>query len=386
MSEGQHQKRVLVVLGTRPEAVKLAPLLLAARKSESTMSFITCSAGQHPELVHEVFEDFKLTIDFDLTVMRPGQSLSELSMRLYEKLPEVISLAEPDLVVVHGDTTTAFVAATVAFFHRVPVAHVEAGLRTGSIHAPFPEEFNRRGIAILAALNFAPTELSRENLLSEGVPDDSIFIVGNTVVDAMKHILDNMDQPGSRQDLLTLTTLHGDSAEITRDEFVLVTLHRRENHGLATLQVISAISHLAQEFSELLFVIPVHHNPAVRVPLVNSLQGFGNVLLVEPQRYPNFVWMLAGAKVVLTDSGGIQEESVSLGRKVFVMRESSERPEGLSSGLLKLIGTSVESIKSEVSRELAKPIDNVSLLSASPYGDGFSSRRILRVIASYLNA
>lgn len=375
-----------MVLGTRPEAVKLAPLLLAANSRESEIRFITCSAGQHPELVREVFEDFQLTIDYDLTVMHPGQSLSELSMRLYEKVPGVINLSQPDLVVVHGDTTTAFVAATVAFFHRVPVAHVEAGLRTGSIHSPFPEEFNRRGIAVIASLNFAPTELSRQNLLSEGISDESIFVVGNTVVDAMNLTLDNMGHPGGRPDTLTLRTLHGNSVEISRDEFVLVTIHRRENHGLATLQVISALCHLAQEFSDLFFVIPVHHNPAVRIPLVSSLQGLGNVLLVEPQRYPNFVWMLDGARVVLTDSGGIQEESVSLGRKVFVMRESSERPEGLRSGLLKLIGTSAESIVREVSLELANPLNTTSHVRDSPYGDGFSSERIINAIASYLNA
>lgn len=379
------QKKILFILGTRPEAIKLAPLILWMEANFPDLAVVTCSTGQHEALVSEALGQFGLQTDVQLSVMRQGQSLSELSRQLHESLPTVFDQVHPDLVVVHGDTTTAYIAAVTSFYCGVPVAHVEAGLRTGSLDAPFPEEFNRRAISLIAALNFAPTEVSRDNLLGEGIVDEKIFVVGNTVVDAVRLI---MGADRKRETEARFRPLYPDAKGpvlLRRGKFVLITLHRRENQGQPVLDVASALIDLATEFPDIDFVLPVHHNPAVRGPLLGVLGDTRNIVLIDPQPYPSFVWLIDSARVVLTDSGGVQEEAVSLGRKVLVLRESSERPEGIALGLIEVIGTDDNSVKEAVRSQLIAEFVAEKRLEDSPYGDGFAAQRIGNFIWRYVS-
>ena len=361
--------RPLIVLGTRPEAVKLAPIILACQK-RGEVSPLVCSSGQHREMLAQVLGYFGIEPDIDLGLMRPGQTLSELTSGCISAVDRVIAAESPDCVVVQGDTTTVMAAAMAAFYHRVPVVHVEAGLRTGDLMAPWPEEFNRRVAGIVTRLHCAPTQRAADALLAEGVPQDWIRVTGNTVIDALMHTVEKERSDDTRW--------KKKYPAATADSVVLITGHRRENFGQGLDEICDAIAELAGMHTETQFIYPVHLNPNVKGPVHQRLGGLKNVHLVPPADYPEFVWLMDRARVVLTDSGGVQEEAPSLGSAVLVTREKTERPEAVDAGLAELVGTNRELIVRRVTESLAKKssgggqsvIDN-------PYGDGQAAARIV---------
>lgn len=391
--------RVNVIFGTRPEAIKLAPVILALRTRHDLECRI-CVTAQHREMLDSILEVFGLRPDTDLNLMRPGQTLAGFTSRAVETLDASLAEEKPDLVLVQGDTTTVFCATLAAFYHRIPVGHVEAGLRTGDLQAPWPEEANRVLTSRLASLHFAPTEAARQNLLREHVPDHTICVTGNTVIDALRYAVErNRLHPPTIPDLppeLQPSSL----ADPSGRRMVLITGHRRENFGAGFEQICQAISGLAERFPDVHFVYPVHLNPNVREPVTRilgeriaggtkangALRSRGaNVHLLEPLAYLPFVALMSQAAVILTDSGGVQEEAPSLGTPVLVMRETTERPEGLKTGLVRLVGTDSEAITKEVSRSLqAHPAPAQRSWTASPYGDGHAAERIAKVCGEFL--
>lgn len=362
--------RPLLVLGTRPEAVKLSPVILECGKRGSQISPIICSTGQHREMLAQILGYFGITPDIDLDLMRPGQTLADLSAACLLAVDRVIAEQKPDCVVVQGDTTTVMVSAMAAFYQRVPVVHVEAGLRTGDLTAPWPEEFNRRVAGIVTQLHCAPTQGAADALSREGVPYDSIRVTGNTVIDALLH---------------TVNQERGDDARwrekypaATADSVVLITGHRRENFGSGLSNICDALAELARMHPETEFLYPVHLNPNVKGPVHDRLAGLANVHLLPPADYPEFVWLMDRANVVLTDSGGVQEEAPSLGSAVLVTREKTERPEAVDAGLAELVGTDRDLIVRRVSESLAQQSagEGAKVIS-NPYGDGHASGRIV---------
>lgn len=362
-------KRPLVVAGTRPEIIKVAPVLLAARNG-GVPSWETrfCLTGQHTSMAQEALSIFGIEPDADLAIMRPNQTLDDICRSVFEKLPPVLERFSPDVVLVQGDTTTAAMAALCAFNHRIPVGHVEAGLRSHNLAAPFPEECNRKVIGAFARFNFAPTEKARENLLREGVSPETITVTGNTVVDALNHIVE-------RYPLDDLRSIHPG----IRPPFVLITAHRRESFGGGFENICAAIHHLALRFSETQFVYPVHLNPNVQKPVHDLLGGLANVLLVSPVPYLDLLILLKNCALVLTDSGGIQEEAPSFGKYCVVLREVTERMESVLEGKSELVGTDVARITAAVARELGDTPHRV--VAGNPYGDGRAAERILEVLA-----
>lgn len=371
--------KVLTVFGTRPEAIKMAPLvkLLAA---DASLQCRVCVTAQHRQMLDQVLDVFAIRPDFDLDVMKPGHSLPELTGEILSRLQDTFATFEPDLVLVHGDTTTTFAAALASFYRRVPVGHVEAGLRTGNLDAPWPEEANRRLTATLAKLHFAPTQSARDNLVREGVPLSRIHVTGNTVVDALLQARDLLANTPS-----LAATLAARFAFLRQDaKLVLITGHRRESFGGGFDRICAAIRFLAEALPEVDFVYPVHLNPNVREPVHRLLDGLGSVHLVEPQEYLPFVYLMNRSYLILTDSGGIQEEAPSLGKPVLVMRDTTERPEAVAAGAVKLVGTDtrriIDGVRSLV--EDGREYERMSV-AQNPYGDGRTSERILAAIHGF---
>lgn len=369
-----HLKKIITIFGTRPEAIKMAPLVLALREDPLIQCKVAVTA-QHREMLDQVLHLFGLQPDYDLDIMQAGQSLFDITTRALTGLNEVLRLESPDLVLVHGDTTTTFVGALAAFYRQIPVGHVEAGLRSGDKYSPFPEEMNRRLTGALGDIHFAPTERAAQNLLKEGHNPEQIYVTGNTVIDALlKTVQDNyrFTEPA-------LTEL-----DFAANRVIVVTTHRRENLGEPMRQMYLALRDIVREFPDVVLVFPVHKNPAVRQVVEEVLGGQERVVLIEPLDYGPFANLLNKSYLVLTDSGGLQEEAPSLGKPVLVLRENTERPEAVEAGTVKLVGTSRERIYT-VTRELltSKEAYERMAQAVNPYGDGLASRRILEALRHY---
>lgn len=359
---------VLSIVGTRPEVIKMAPVLLELQRHAGSVRSVLCSTGQHREMLAQAFGLFDLQPDYDLDVMQPNQTLPALTAVLFNQLAPVVEKERPDWILAQGDTTTVFVAAMMAYYHRVRFGHVEAGLRTGDPYSPFPEEINRRIADLLADLCFAPTEHSRRILIDEGCPAERIIVTGNPIVDALEMI---------KQQPYDWST--GPLAQIPRNrQLIVVTAHRRESFGTPLEQICLAIRDLALDCGpHVQVVFPVHHNPNVRKVVFRHLSGFDNINLIEPLDYATMIHLMAHARLILTDSGGIQEEGPSLGVPVLVMRETTERPEGVWAGVVKLVGTDRERIldeaKCELGRDSKSPVSGTGL-----YGDGKAAQKIVK--------
>jgi UDP-N-acetylglucosamine 2-epimerase (non-hydrolysing) len=379
-------RKIAVFMGTRPEAVKLAPVV-AALRGASDFRCSVVATGQHKEMFRQVAETFGFAVDSDLDVMSANQSLAGLTARLMEAIDGWLGSAHPDMALVEGDTTTVLVASLACFYRRIPIGHVEAGLRTGNIWAPFPEEVNRRLATPLVALHFAPTEVARGALLREGVAEDMITVTGNTVIDALR--MEVATQEGdatlrARIDEEIATFLGADWMHVP---MVLITGHRRENFGNGIAQICRAIATLAQDFTDHQFVYPVHLNPNVLVQVNRLLGSLSNVRLIAPQGYRNFVALMMRCRLVLTDSGGVQEEAPSLGKPVLVMRDITERPEGVAAGTALLTGPNAPAIVEHASRLLTDEVAYRSMATArNPYGDGHAAERIVERIRRYFAA
>ena len=370
--------KTLCIFGTRPEAIKMAPLVLALAADERFEAKV-CVTGQHREMLDQVLELFAISPDFDLKIMKPGQDLTDVTTAILQGLKAVLTEFKPDIVLVHGDTATTFAASLAAYYHQIPVAHVEAGLRTGNLYSPWPEEGNRKLTGALAKLNFAPTETSQNNLLREGVNPDNIVVTGNTVIDALLDVVKRLDQD---PELLAQASAPASFLDPSR-KLILVTGHRRESFGDGFERICQALMEVAQQHPEVDIVYPVHLNPNVREPVNRLLKGIGNIYLIAPLDYLPFVHMMTRAHIILTDSGGIQEEAPSLGKPVLVMRDTTERPEAVSAGTVKLVGTNTTDIVRELNRLL---IDTTAYRDMSyahnPYGDGIACQRILEALIS----
>ena len=364
-------KKVMLVFGTRPEAIKMCPLVNELKKRASVET-IVCVTGQHRQMLDQVLEAFKVNPDYDLAIMKDRQTLFDVTISILEKIKPILEKEGPDVVLVHGDTTTTFATALAAFYLQIPVGHVEAGLRTYNIYSPYPEEFNRQATGIVSQFNFAPTEKSRQNLLKEGKVEANIFVTGNTAIDALK------------------TTVHEkythpelDWAEGSR--LIMLTAHRRENLGQPLHHMFRAIKRIVDENSDIKVIYPIHMNPAVRQAAMEILGGDERIHIIEPLDVLDFHNFLSRSYLILTDSGGIQEEAPSLGKPVLVMRDTTERPEGISAGTLKLVGTSEDTMYKEFNLLLNNNIEYEKMSHASnPYGDGFACKRIADILESHL--
>ncbi len=365
--------RPLLLFGTRPEAIKMAPVVHECRRRPEAIEPIVCDAGQHRELLEPVVEYFGLRPDHRLDVMRSGQSLAELTSACVVAIDALLTELEPDCLVVQGDTTTVMTASLAAFYRSVPLAHVEAGLRTGNLRAPWPEELNRRVVSLSAAVHFAPTTRAADALLAEGVPPASVHVTGNTVIDAL---LWTVGRERGRAE-------HWERkyAMLGARRLVLITGHRRENFGEGLQAICEAIATLAERLPDVAFLYPVHLNPNVLEPVRRMLSGRPNVHLTEPAAYPEFVWLMQRSTLILTDSGGVQEEAPSLRKPVLVTRDTTERPEAVEAGAAELVGTSFDAIVSRVSLLLTDEAEYARRqIAASPYGDGQAARRIVGVL------
>ena len=375
------KKKVMLVFGTRPEAIKMAPLYHALRAEPQAFETLACVTAQHRQMLDQVLQTFDVTPDIDLNLMKPGQDLFDVTSAVLLGMREVLRREKPDVVLVHGDTTTTLATAMAAFYAGVPVGHVEAGLRTHDLQAPFPEEFNRQVASKVTRWHFAPTTVSRDNLLAERVDDAHIHVTGNTVIDALMWVLERIENDRGR--LAEVAGLLDTRLPFAwRDErFVLITGHRRENFGDGFLQICEALRELASRFPDVRFVYPVHLNPNVQKPVNDVLSGLSNVHLVAPLDYEPFVYLLKHSHVVLTDSGGIQEEAPSLGKPVLVMRDVTERPEAIAAGTVRLVGANRQRIVDSVSELLSDATAYQAMSRAhNPYGDGLASRRIVEVL------
>ena len=377
-------KKVLLVFGTRPEAIKMAPLVKEFQE-DSEFQTIVCVTAQHREMLDQVLDIFDIKPDYDLNIMKQGQDLYDITSRVLLGLRDVLNETNPDVVLVHGDTTTSTAAALAAFYKQIPVAHVEAGLRTNNIYSPWPEEMNRRITGRIATYHLAPTELSRQNLLKENVDNQNIIITGNTVIDALLWVVNKIKSDANLAETLQIN-IKNNGYDIDRIEdkrkLVLITGHRRENFGEGFRNICNAIKTLSIKYPDVDFVYPMHLNPNVRKPIAeifgNDKDKSGNTFFIEPLDYLNFVFLMEKADIILTDSGGIQEEAPSLGKPVLVMRDNTERPEALEAGTVKLVGTDYDKIINEVS-ELLENEESYNKMSkaVNPYGDGSACKRIV---------
>lgn len=376
----------MMVFGTRPEAIKMAPLVKALQRETSEFETIVCVTGQHRQMLDQVLKLFEITPDFDLNIMKSGQDLYDISSRVLLGMRDVFAEVRPDLLMVHGDTTTSMAAALAAFYQHIPVAHVEAGLRTWNLESPWPEELNRQITGRIARYNFAPTPKSRENLLLEHVPEESIFVTGNTVIDALHWVVERLQSSEElRQEQIEFLKINGyDTGRLSEGKkLVLITGHRRENFGEGFLSICRAIKYLGKTFPEVDFVYPMHLNPNVRsaIKTVFGDEKISNMFFIEPLDYLPFVFLMEKSYLVLTDSGGVQEEAPGLGKPVLVMRDTTERPEALAAGTVKLVGTDYDKIVSEVSNLITSPEAYKKMsLAQNPYGDGQACRRIIDAI------
>lgn len=365
----------MTIIGTRPEAIKLVPLVLELESRPDAFRSVVCVTGQHREMLDQVLQAFGIVADHDLNLMAPNQSLGQVTARAASGLDQVFESVNPDIAIVQGDTTTAFCGALIGHYHRTTIAHVEAGLRTGNKFSPFPEEMNRRLIGRLADLHFPPTENAKQALLTEGVDPQTIFVTGNTVIDSLflmrQRVMQNA--PPEASQILELTA---------GKRIVLVTGHRRESHGQGFENICSAIREIADTNPDVAFVYPVHLNPNVQEPVNRILGGHPRIHLIQPLAYEPFVWLLNESSIVLTDSGGVQEEAPSFGKPVLVMRNTTERPEGVEAGNAKLVGTSRKAIETELSELLTNPQAYSAMADAhNPYGDGTASKQIADVLS-----
>jgi len=376
------KKRVAVFMGTRPEAIKMAPVVAALRAS-SDLDCTVIATGQHKEMFRQVADTFGFRVDADLDVMRPNQTLAGLTSRLMDGIDAWLEGNKPDMALVQGDTTTVLVAALACFYRRIPIGHVEAGLRTGNIWSPFPEEANRKLASSLVTLHFAPTEGAREALLREGTNPASIVVTGNTVIDALFIEVARQREPAihAQIDAALSSVFAKDWSEVP---YVLITGHRRENFGDGIAQICRAIAELAAEFKDYRFVYPVHLNPNVKDNVMRLLGGRPNVFLIAPQDYRAFVALMSKCRLVLTDSGGVQEEAPSLGKPVLVMRDTTERPEGVAAGTARLTGPNAEEIVLHSRRLLTDTAAYAEMANAqNPYGDGHAAERIVTRIRQH---
>ena len=374
-------KKVCVVIGTRPEAIKMAPVVLALRAHPDDFDVTICSTGQHTTMLDGAMAAFDLKPEVELSVMKPGQPLAELTSRLLLALDAHFEATQPDLVLVHGDTSTAMAGAQAAFFRQIEVGHVEAGLRTGNLLSPFPEEYNRRSVAIATRYHFAPTPAARANLEREGVAPDSIIVTGNTVIDALMLTIQALEDCPEEVAQLRSRLLPQIGFAIETRPFVLITAHRRENFGTGLDNICFSITELAKANPDLYFIYPVHLNPKVKDVVKHKLADVANVVLIPPQDYKDFAWLLRHCLLVLTDSGGIQEEAPALGKPVLVMRDTSERPEAIEAGTAKLVTTDPMTVILETQTLISDVTAFESMaLAVNPFGDGHAAERI----ATYL--
>jgi UDP-N-acetylglucosamine 2-epimerase (non-hydrolysing) len=375
--------KLLFVFGTRPEAIKLAPVIKEALQQPESMQITTCITAQHREMLDQVIELFELPVDYDLNIMTANQSIFDVTTRVLSLLKDVLETGKPDIVITQGDTTTTFAASLAAFYLKIPVGHVEAGLRTNNKYHPFPEEINRRLTTQIADLHFAPTEKARQNLLAEAVPVDRIFITGNTVIDALKIIIKQQMVPG-RLKAIEKSLLEKTGLSINQKRLILVTSHRRENYGQGFENICYALKEIAANNSDIQVIYPVHFNPNVRTPVQRILSGFNNIHLIEPLEYTDFVYLMNKSYIILTDSGGIQEEAPALGKPVLVMREVTERPEAIEAGTAKLVGTNKDMIVRQTQLLLDDHWAYQEMSRAhNPYGDGNASVQILNVLKKH---
>lgn len=378
----------MLVFGTRPEAIKMAPLVKEFQKHTDKFETIVCVTGQHRQMLDQVLEIFEIVPDFDLNIMKQGQDLYDVTARVLTGMRDVLKKVQPDVVLVHGDTTTSTAAALASFYQQIPVGHVEAGLRTHNIYSPWPEEMNRQITGRIATFNFAPTPLSKKNLLAEGVAEDKITVTGNTVIDALYMVVDkiknNAELDKKLEDILKDAGYDGNRLANGK-KLVLITGHRRENFGDGFISMCKAIKFLTEKYPDVDFVYPMHLNPNVRKPIHEvfgeNLEGLGNMFFIEPLEYLSFVYLMEKANIVLTDSGGIQEEAPGLGKPVLVMRDTTERPEALDAGTVKLVGTDYDKIVNEVSALLDnKELYDTMSKAVNPYGDGHACERIINTL------
>lgn len=377
-------KTIMLVFGTRPEAIKMAPLVKEFQKHPQTFRTIVCVTGQHREMLDQVLHLFEIVPDYDLDIMKKGQDLYDITSRVLTGLRDILKEVMPDIVFVHGDTTTSTAAALAAFYQQIPVAHIEAGLRTHNIYSPWPEEMNRQITGRIANYHFAPTSLSKQNLLDEGIQEEKIFVTGNTVIDALYAVVEKIKQNKYlNSELKTILLSAGYDIHRLQDskKLVLITGHRRENFGDGFINMCQAIKALTEKYPEVDFVYPMHLNPNVRKPIheIFGEEQRSNMFFIEPLEYLSFVHLMEQSTIVLTDSGGIQEEAPGLGKPVLVMRDTTERPEALEAGTVKLVGTNYEKITEEVSRLLddTSYYDKMSR-ATNPYGDGLACERIVK--------
>lgn len=375
----------MLVFGTRPEAIKMAPLVKALQNCPDNFKTIVCVTGQHRQMLDQVLELFDIKPDYDLNIMKQGQDLYDVTSRVLLGMRDVLKKSTPDVVLVHGDTTTSTAAALAAFYQQIAIGHVEAGLRTYNIYSPWPEEMNRQITSRIATYNFAPTHLSRKNLIAEGIDDSKITVTGNTVIDALYLVVDKIKGNTTLNAQLS-NTLKLSGYDITRlsngKKLILITGHRRENFGEGFISMCQAIKFLTEKYPDVDFVYPMHLNPNVRKPIHKvfgeDLNNLDNMFFIEPLEYLSFVFLMEKSTIVLTDSGGIQEEAPSLGKPVLVMRDTTERPEALSAGTVKLVGTEYNKIVGEVSALLDNEIlYNEMSHAINPYGDGLACERII---------
>ena len=376
----------MLVFGTRPEAIKMAPLVKEFQKYPQDFKTLVCVTGQHREMLDQVLHLFEIQPTYDLNIMRQGQDLYDVTSRVLTEMRDVLKKAQPDLVLVHGDTTTSTATALAAFYQQIPVGHIEAGLRTHNIYSPWPEEMNRQITGRIATYHFAPTPLSQENLLKENISADNIQITGNTVIDALYTVVSKMKANTKLSETLSehLRKAGYDTSRLTKERtLVLITGHRRENFGEGFVHICQAIKTLTEKYPNTDFVYPMHLNPNVRQPIseVFSKTHGENIFFIEPLEYLDFVFLMEKSTLVLTDSGGIQEEAPGLGKPVLVMRDTTERPEALAAGTVRLVGTNYDKIVAEVSH-LLDDADYYTTMSraANPYGDGKASERIRRIL------
>ena len=375
----------MLVFGTRPEAIKMAPLVKEFQKNTTDFETIVCVTGQHREMLDQVLQIFDIVPDYDLAIMKQGQDLYDVTARVLVGMRDVLKAVQPDVVLVHGDTTTSTAAALAAFYQQIPVGHVEAGLRTYNIYSPWPEEMNRQMTGRMATYHFAPTALSKQHLLQEGVKEESIVVTGNTVIDALYMVVDKIKNDNSLNEELKgiLKTVGYDVTRLQDGKkLVLITGHRRENIGGGFISMCQAIKTLSEKYPEVDFVYPMHLNPNVRKPIHevfgDDLSVLDNMFFIEPLEYLSFVYLMEKASIVLTDSGGIQEEAPGLGKPVLVMRDTTERPEALEAGTVKLVGTDYDKIVNEVSLLLENQVYYEKMSQAvNPYGDGLACSRIV---------
>lgn len=364
-------KKVMLVFGTRPEAIKMCPLVKEL-KTRSSIQTIVCVTGQHRQMLDQVLEAFNVTPDYDLSIMKDKQTLFDVTTSILNKIKSVLEVEKPDIVLVHGDTSTTFVTALACFYLQVPIGHVEAGLRTYNIFSPYPEEFNRQAVSIISQFNFAPTELSKQNLLNEGKNPNSIYVTGNTAIDALKTTV--------RKDYT-----HSKLEWAKDSRLIMITAHRRENLGEPMKHMFRAIRRVMDEHPDVKAIYPIHMNPVVRETANSILGDDDRIHIIEPLEVLDFHNFLSRSYLILTDSGGIQEEAPSLGKPVLVMRDTTERPEGIAAGTLKLVGTTEDMIYNEFSKLLSDKSEYDKMSKASnPYGDGFACKRIADILEEKL--